>query len=108
MNSASVSTIAPQVNLHEGWARRLRIARRTLLARRGTDALAGVVSGSTFLLVRVPAYTLVLLFAAAACLTGVLLYGLRSLVYRLSGGVPQEAVGATPAAQMLAGGGSHG
>jgi hypothetical protein len=84
------------------------MTRRALRERHGADALRGVLSGSTFLLLRVVGYALLLLFAAAACLTGVLLYGMRSLVYRLSGGATQDAGAAVPASQMLMGSGTHG
>jgi hypothetical protein len=108
MSSASFSTIAPHVNLNDGRAQRLRSAGRSLLEGRGIGGLTAVLSGSAFLLARVPVYALVLLFAGAASLTGVLLYGLTALVRRLTSGTADLELAETPVPQMPAGGSSHG
>jgi|HubBroStandDraft_4_1064222.scaffolds.fasta_scaffold381237_2 hypothetical protein len=108
MNSASFSTIAAHVDLDGGRAKRLRSAGRSLLGRRGIGELTGVLSGSAFLLARVPVYALVLLFAAIASLTGVLLYGLTALVRRVTSGTADLEVAETTIAQMPAGGSTHG
>jgi hypothetical protein len=107
MSNAICSTPSTNATVHHGRARRLRSAGQSLLDRRGISDVAGVISGMTFVLARVPVYAVALLFAAAASIAGLLLYGARALVRRL-GGAHGPEVAATPGPQSLAVGGPHG
>lgn len=108
MSSAIYSTQSTGVTLSQGRARRLLSASRSLLERRGISDVAGVISGLGFVLARVPLYAVAVLFAGAACIAGVLLYAIRTVVRRMAGGAQEIEVATSPDPQSLAVGGSRG
>ena len=108
MSSAIYSTPSTGVTLSQGRARRLLSAHRSLLERRGISDVAGVISGLTFVLARVPLYAVVVLFAGVTCIAGVLLYVIRTVVRRMAGDAQEVEAATSPVPQSLAVGGHHG